>query len=396
MHDLPFFRSHFDRISERLATRGNVQNLEEFRELDRERRVGITEREQLKARRNAATAEIQKLRSEGVDTAEQQKEVRLLGDEIASFGERQKAVDARFQELLAGVPNVPHESVPVGQSADQNVEIRHCGEPPRFDFEPKAHWDLGLELGILDLQRAAKITGARFALYWDMGAKLERALINFMLDVHTREHGYIEVLPPFLVNSASLFGTGQLPVRLYVLLPQRGWFLRARRSRHHPAAPVPEGGTGEVHAAATELRRIGEAHGGCGGHSPAAETALPHGGALYRRPGLLGGEDLRYRSLAARAERLQRDFFVLEFRGISGAPRGHPVPRREEGGIPPHVEWQRPGGRTNLGRDYRELSAEGWERGCAGGAAVLPECRSYQAAEVSAAASKQLFHNWSC
>jgi seryl-tRNA synthetase len=211
MHDLSFFRTHFDRISERLATRGNVQNLDEFRELDRERRIVITETEQLKARKNAATAEIQKLRSQGVDTTEPQKAVRLLGDEINSFEERKKAVDARFQELLAGVPNVPHDSVPVGRSAEDNVEIRRCGDPPVFDFEPQAHWDLGSALGILDLERAAKITGARFALYWDMGAKLERALINFMLDVHSREHGYIEVLPPFLVNSASLYGTGNLP-----------------------------------------------------------------------------------------------------------------------------------------------------------------------------------------
>jgi seryl-tRNA synthetase len=112
---------------------------------------------------------------------------------------------------MAGIPNIPHESVPVGKSADDNVEVRRCGQPPQFDFEPKAHWDLGADLGILDLPRAAKITGARFALYWDMGAKLERALINFMLDVHTREHGYTEVLPPFMVNSTSLYGTGQLP-----------------------------------------------------------------------------------------------------------------------------------------------------------------------------------------
>ena len=211
MHDLAFFRSHFDQIAERLATRGNLPNLEELRELDRERRVAITESEQLKARRNAATSEIAKLRKEGVDTIEKQKEVRLLGDEIASFDSRKKTVDDRFLELLAGVPNIPHESVPVGRGEDQNVEVRRCGQPPKFDFEPKAHWDLGPALGILDLERAAKITGARFALYWDMGAKLERALINFMLDVHTREHGYIEVLPPFLVNSASLYGTGQLP-----------------------------------------------------------------------------------------------------------------------------------------------------------------------------------------
>ena len=122
-----------------------------------------------------------------------------------------KTLDEEFRELLAGIPNIPHESVPIGQDESANVEVRRVGQPPQFDFEPKAHWDLGPELGILDLARAAKITGARFALYWGLGAKLERALINFMLDVHTREHGYTEVLPPFLVNSASLFGTGQLP-----------------------------------------------------------------------------------------------------------------------------------------------------------------------------------------
>jgi seryl-tRNA synthetase len=116
-----------------------------------------------------------------------------------------------FREMLAGIPNVPHESVPVGTSAEDNVEVRRSGEPRAFDFEPKSHWDLGPDLGILDFDRAAKITGARFAVYWEMGAKLERALINFMLDTHSREHGYTEVLPPFMVNSASLYGTGQLP-----------------------------------------------------------------------------------------------------------------------------------------------------------------------------------------
>src|ERR1035441_9574167 len=124
---------------------------------------------------------------------------------------RKKAAEASFREMLNGIPNVPHESVPVGSSEADNLEVRRVGEPRHFDFEPKAHWDLGPELGILDLERAAKVTGARFAVYWGLGAKLERALINFMLDVHTREHGYTEVLPPFMVNSASLFGTGQLP-----------------------------------------------------------------------------------------------------------------------------------------------------------------------------------------
>jgi seryl-tRNA synthetase len=130
---------------------------------------------------------------------------------MAALDERVKALDESFRSLLAGVPNIPHESVPVGKSAADNVEVRRWGRPPQFNFEPKAHWDLGPELHILDLERAAKITGARFAVYWGVGAKLERALINFMLDVHTREHGYTEVLPPFVVNSASLYGTGQLP-----------------------------------------------------------------------------------------------------------------------------------------------------------------------------------------
>jgi seryl-tRNA synthetase len=211
MHDLSFFRKNFDRIAERLATRGNVSGLDQFRELDQKRRSAISQAEQLKARHNAETAEIAKLRREGADTSERQKQMRAIGDDIAALDEQVRALDEPFRELLAGIPNVPHESVPVGRDSEENVEVRRCGEPRRFDFEPKAHWDLGPELGILDFDRAAKITGARFALYWDLGAKLERALINFMLDVHTREHGYTEVLPPFLVNSQSLYGTGQLP-----------------------------------------------------------------------------------------------------------------------------------------------------------------------------------------
>ena len=211
MHDLSYFRANFERIAERLATRGNVTGLDQFRELDHSRRAAITQAEQLKARVNEQSAEIGKRRREGADTTEQQEQVRAMKAGIAALDEQVQSLDARFQELLASIPNVPHESVPVGRTAEDNVEVRRVGSPPRFDFEPKAHWDLGPELGILDFERAAKITGARFALYWDLGAKLERALMNFMLDVHTRHHGYTEVLPPFLVNSASLFGTGQLP-----------------------------------------------------------------------------------------------------------------------------------------------------------------------------------------
>ena len=211
MHDLPFFRNNFESVAGRLAARGPIPSLDRFRELDRSRRAAISESEQLKARVNAESAEIGKLRRSGADTSQLQEQVRSLKEHMAGLDDQVKALDEEFRELLAGIPNIPHDSVPVGRDESQNAEIRRVGQPPRFDFEPKAHWDLGPELGILDLARAAKITGARFALYWGLGAKLERALINFMLDVHTREHGYTEVLPPFLVNSDSLFGTGQLP-----------------------------------------------------------------------------------------------------------------------------------------------------------------------------------------
>jgi seryl-tRNA synthetase len=211
MHDLSFFRNNFDRIAERLSARSNPPNLDSFRELDRQRRAAISQTEQLKARRNAESQEIAKLKREGADTSERQKEMRAIGEEIAGLDKQAAELEEQFRELLTGIPNIPHESVPAGRDETENVEVRRCGEAPQFDFEPKAHWDLGPELGILDFERAAKITGARFALYMGMGAKLERALINFMLDTHTREHGYTEVLPPFLVNSDSLFGTGQLP-----------------------------------------------------------------------------------------------------------------------------------------------------------------------------------------
>ena len=211
MHEIGFFRNHLDAIRDKLATRGFELDTAAFQAIDSRRRQFLTETEQLKAERNKETAEIGRLRREGVDTADRQQRTRELGERISELEKKAEESDAEFRDLLTRIPNLPHESVPVGRSEHDNVEVRRCGTPREFDFAPKAHWDLGPELGILDLERAAKVTGARFAVYWDLGAKLERALINFMLDVHTREHGYREVLPPFLVNSASLFGTGQLP-----------------------------------------------------------------------------------------------------------------------------------------------------------------------------------------
>ncbi len=211
MYDLAFFRNNLDAIAKRLADRGFALDVDAFRTLDTERRAALTESEKLKAQRNAESQEIATLRKAGQDTTEKQAQVREIGNQITALDQKAVELDDAFRSLIAGVPNLPHESVPTGRSADDNVEVRRWGTPPQFSFEPKAHWDLGPELGILDFERAAKITGARFAVYWDLGAKLERALINFMLDVHTKEHGYKEVLPPFMVNSASLYGTGQLP-----------------------------------------------------------------------------------------------------------------------------------------------------------------------------------------
>ena len=211
MLDLSFLRNNLDAVEKRLAQRGSATGLDRFREVDRERRAAITEVERLKAQRNSGSEEIARARKEGRDTTEPQARMRQLGDEIKALEERAKQCDAALEEIIHTIPNVPHESVPAGSSAEQNVEVRRWGQPRQMDFGPKAHWDLGPALGILDFDRAAKITGARFAVYWDLGAKLERALMNFMLDVHTREHGYTEVLPPFMVNSASLFGTGNLP-----------------------------------------------------------------------------------------------------------------------------------------------------------------------------------------
>jgi seryl-tRNA synthetase len=211
MHDLNFFRNNLDSVAARLATRGFTFDLDRFRALDVERRAAITESEQLTAAKKKESAEIGKLRQHGQDTSLLQQKTREKDDRIRELGERAAALEQEFRDLLERIPNTPHESIPQGSGPEDNLTVHSVGTPREFDFEPKAHWDLGPSLGILDLERAAKVTGARFAVYIDQGARLERALINFMLDVHTREHGYTEVLPPFLINSASLFGTGQLP-----------------------------------------------------------------------------------------------------------------------------------------------------------------------------------------
>jgi seryl-tRNA synthetase len=212
MHDLAFVRANLPLVEEKLRLRGvDPALLRGFSSLDMERRSAITEAETLKAQRNALSAEFGRLKREGGDVA-------LVGAQTAALKEKTEQLEAaaatadlKLRELLEALPNLPHNSVPAGTSEHDNVCTKTWGEIPAFDFPAKPHWEIGEELGILDFERAAKISGARFVVQFGSGAKLERALANFMLNLHTREHGYAEVLPPSLVNSRSLFGTGQLP-----------------------------------------------------------------------------------------------------------------------------------------------------------------------------------------
>jgi seryl-tRNA synthetase len=213
MLDLAFVRDHQDLVKEKLRQRGmNPETtLGDFYTIDLNRRSAITKAETLKAQRNKATEEIARLKKEKQDATAQINETKDLREKIAEAEKVAEEADVRLRNILIGIPNLPDDSVPIGTSEADNVEVRRWGTPPQFDFTPKPHWELGEELGILDLERAAKLTGARFAVYWDLGAKLERALMNFMLDLHTGQQGYTEVLPPFLVNADSLYGTGNLP-----------------------------------------------------------------------------------------------------------------------------------------------------------------------------------------
>ena len=211
MHDLNYFREHLEVFAEMAKKRGATLDLDAFRALDKERRELITATELLKAQRNKASDEIAQLKKNKQNADSLIAEMKQVSERIKQGDERITQLDATQREFLLTLPNVPHTSVPVGHSAAENVEVRRWGTPPKFDFTPQPHWDVGERAGILDLAAATKITGARFAVYRGWGARLERALANFFLDVHTREHGYTEILPPFLVNTASLMGAGQLP-----------------------------------------------------------------------------------------------------------------------------------------------------------------------------------------
>lgn len=238
MLDLNYVREHLDSVRTALEKRGMpAAALDDFARADEERRRVIAESDRLNAERNSASREIGALMKEGKseEANERRKAVGELKDRIAELERQRDEAEAHMRELLSTLPNIPHESVPVGKDESAKLEVRREGTKPDFDFEPKDHVDLGTALGILDLERATKIAGARFAILNGLGARLERALINFMLELHTREHGYQETLPPFIVNRDALFGTGQLPKfeqDLFKLEDDRGFYLV-------PTAEVP-------------------------------------------------------------------------------------------------------------------------------------------------------------
>jgi seryl-tRNA synthetase len=213
MLDLAFVRDHLELVEEKLRQRGMDPGevLKNFREIDARRRQAIHQAVTLQAQRNRASEEVARLKKNKQDATALIEQTKSMRQQIDDLQKQASEEDARMREILDTIPNLPHESVPVGRDESANQEVRRWGAPPQFDFTPKPHWELGERLGVLDLERAAKLSGARFAVYWDLGAKLERALANFMLDLHTREHGYTEVLPPYMVNADSMYGTGQLP-----------------------------------------------------------------------------------------------------------------------------------------------------------------------------------------
>jgi len=209
--DIKFIRSNPDVVRRAIELKGEKADLDRLLLLDEKRREMLVELEALKNKRNTESDNIARLKREGKDASELIAQMKELSDKIKDMEQELREIEEEMEKILWTIPNIPHESVPIGESDEDNVEVRRWGEPRKFDFEPKPHWEIGEALGILDFEAASRVTGSRFVFYKGLGARLERALINFMLDLHIEKHGYKEVFPPFLVHRRSMFGTGQLP-----------------------------------------------------------------------------------------------------------------------------------------------------------------------------------------
>ncbi len=406
MLDPAFVRDYPDQVRTGLRSRGldPEATLQELGELETRRRQIIPDVEGLKREQNSAGEQVARAKREGRDVSELLEGNKTRSQRIKQLQADLDAIESRRLDALLMVPNLPHASVPVGASAADNVEVRRHGDPRTFAFKPQPHWDLGPALGILDFERATRMSGARFSVLMGAGAKLERALINFMLDLHTREHGYTEVEPPFLVNRAALTGTGNLPkfeADLFriagewdlFLVPtaevpltnlHRGEILDGRRlpiryTAYTPCFRSEAGSYGqdvrglirqhqfdkvELMSFTTpdrSVRRARAAHRLRRRSAEAARAAVPDDGAVHGRHGLRVGEDVRHRGLAAEPGDLSRDLVVQQHRGVPGAPVEHQVParRHRQGRARPHAERIRAGRRPHVDRDPRELPAAG-------------------------------------
>ena len=436
MLDLAFVRDHLPLVEEKLRQRGMDPGvvLKDFQSIDSERRAAITDAETTKARRNQLTGGVSAPQERRAGHRRQPARTeRAEGARSPKPRKRAADYDAQLRDILTGIPNLPHDSVPVGKDCGDNVEVRRWGTPPQFDFTPKPHWELGEALGILDLERAAKITGARFAVYWDLGAKLERALINFMLDLHTREHGYTEVLPPFMVNAESMYGTGNLPKfeadlfkvplndkNLYLIPTAEVPVTNLYRDETLDGARLPISLTAYTPCFRSEAGSYGkDVRGIIRQHqfqkvelvkftkpeqsyeeheklTRNAEQVLQKLGLHYRTVVLCTG-DLGFSSAKTYDIEVWLPGQGL-FREISSCSnfeafqaRRANIRYRPEGAqkseLRAHLEWQRTGRRPHLGCDCRELSAGGRQRAHSRSPAPLRRRRPHHAAEALAGAA---------
>jgi seryl-tRNA synthetase len=392
MLDIRFVRENTESVAKAMRDRGMDFSLDAFLQEEKRRREILLEVEELRKRRNVVSEEIGRLKKEKKDASAQLEEMKGVGAAIRALDESLRELDEKTTSFLLEVPNIPHESVPVGSDENSNVEVRRRGEPRRFDFEPLNHWDLGEMLGIIDFERAARIAGSRFSLLKGQGAKLERALMNFMLDLNTGK-GYTEVFPPILVNRQSMTGTGQLPKfeeELFrvadpdlFLIPtaevpvtniHRDEILKEQDLPIYYTAYTPcfrreAGSHGKDTRGLIRLHQFNKVEFVKfvlpetsyeelrGGHPHAARPPLPHHCPLHGRPGLRRIKDLRPGGLASGPAEIPGDILVFELRKLSGQKSRHPLQTgRQEGyRIRPHPERLRACHRENRGGHPGEL-----------------------------------------
>jgi seryl-tRNA synthetase len=397
MLDPAYVRDNMDTVRRRMDARGIdlSKELEQLATLESQRRRIIPQLEGLKREQNTASDEVARVKRQGGDARPIFEANKVRSQRIKQLEIELDSVEGQRSRLMAAIPNIPHDSVPAGAGAADNVVVRTWGEPKTFDFDAKAHWDLGPQLGIIDFERATKISGARFSILMGAGAQLERALINFMLHLHTTEHGYTEIEPPFLVNSATLYGTGQLPKfeqdlfkisgewDLYLIPTAEvpvtnlyrgeildGRLLPLKYTAYTPCFRSEAGSHGadvrglirQLQRARNVVRRARTTHRECGAGVTAARPALSHGVAVHRRHGVFLREDVRHRGVAAQPEGVPRDLVVFQLRSVPGAAREHQVSaaRNRQGRFRAHAQRLWPRRRSHADRDSRELPAGGW------------------------------------